>query len=119
MLRPLLHFLVIGTLLFAADRVRTELTPRDGALGTVTLDAATLERLTRESVVLTGRAPSERQLDARAAQWADEEVLFREARRIGLVVAATAARGWVFPQRIVQRWCERDQASDDDGALSQ
>jgi hypothetical protein len=84
LLRPLLHFLVIGTLLFAADRVRTELTPRDGALGTVTLDAATLERLTRESVVLTGRAPSERQLVARAALWADEEVLFREARRIGL-----------------------------------
>jgi hypothetical protein len=80
----MLHFLVIGALLFAADRVRTASPRGDEPLGAIELDAATLERLSREAVMQTGRAPDERQLVARAALWADEEILFREARRIGL-----------------------------------
>ncbi|MEE2665764.1 MAG: peptidyl-prolyl cis-trans isomerase [Myxococcota bacterium] len=84
MLRPLLHFLVIGALLFAANRVRTDFVRDEGPLGTIELDGATLERLAGEAVAQTGRTPGERELAARAALWADEEILYREARRIGI-----------------------------------
>ena len=84
MIRSILHFLVIGALLFGADRVRSGLVRDDQPLGRVTLDAATLDRLVRETVTQTGRGPSPPQLEARAALWADEEILYREARRIGL-----------------------------------
>jgi len=80
----MLHFLVIGALLFAAERVRTDYRATDEPLGAVVLDAATLDRLMREAVAQTGRAPGERQLEAQARLWADEEILYREARRIGL-----------------------------------
>lgn len=84
MLRPLLHFLVIGALLFAADRVRTDLAPDQGPLGSIELDEMTLARFARDAVAQTGRPASEREILARAALWADEEILYREARRIGI-----------------------------------
>lgn len=84
MLRPILHFFLIGSLLLLADRVRTEWLLAERPLGEIVLDTETLDRLTREAVSQTGRTPSERELRARAAFWADEEIMFREARRIGL-----------------------------------
>lgn len=84
MLRPIIHFFLIGTLLFGAERLWTAREVPNQPLGEIRLDAETRERLIRESVSQTGRAPSEDELAARAVFWADEEILFREARRIGL-----------------------------------
>jgi hypothetical protein len=97
----MLHFFVIGALLFAFDRVRSDFAEADPPRGAVVLDDATVERLVREAVVQTGRAPSEQQLTARAALWADEEILYREALRIGLdrvdpVVRARLVRNMRF-----------------------
>ena len=84
MLRPILHFFVIGALLFAAERIHTQRQLTEQPLGEIVLDLETRERLVREAVAQTGRSPTPGQLRARAAFWADEEILFREARRIGL-----------------------------------
>ena len=84
MRRPLFHFLVIGALLFAADRVHTDFPAADGPLGTITLDAATLDRLAREIAAQTGRTPGEPELAARVSAWVDEQILYHESRRIGL-----------------------------------
>ena len=58
----MLQFLVIGAVLFAADRVRTDLLQVDEPLGAIVLDASTLDRLAREAIAQTGRVSSERQL---------------------------------------------------------
>ena len=84
MLRPMLHFFVIGALLFGADRVRSGWLSEPELLGTIAVDAPTLDRLSREALAQTGRLPDARQLAALAARWADEEILYREALRIGL-----------------------------------
>jgi len=84
LLRPIIHFFLIGALLFVADRVHTQWQLAEQPLGEIALDLETRDRLVREAVAQTGRPPTPGQLRARAAFWADEEILFREARRIGL-----------------------------------
>jgi hypothetical protein len=81
---PLLHFMLLGALLFAA-RWATD----DGrALGfgreMIVVTAADVERLRRGWTAETGHAPSAAELQAAIRRDADEEMLVREARRLGL-----------------------------------
>ena len=72
---PLLHFVVLGGLLFAADHA---LLARDGDPRTIVVAAAVdaeAVKLFRES---RGRAPNPEELAALRWRWLDNEVLYRE-----------------------------------------
>lgn len=82
--RPLLHFAVLGSLLFGASEQLAPQTRPDGEPQRIRLEAATIarmvdqfERRSREKA-----SPSVRRALIRA--WVDEELLFREALQLGL-----------------------------------
>ncbi|MEZ4216876.1 MAG: peptidylprolyl isomerase [Myxococcota bacterium] len=103
MLRPLVHFLAIGALLFALDAVRGALQDVDAGapIERVEVTPDVVERIERDAIAETGRRPSERELAARVDAWVDDEVLHREAVRLGLdridpVVRARLVRNMRF-----------------------
>lgn len=75
---PLLHFFAIGALLFA---VRALL---PGTAEVIEIRAADISRLRSEWIDETRRAPAAGELEAQLRQVADEEILVREALRLGL-----------------------------------
>jgi hypothetical protein len=94
-LKPFLHFAILGALLFVAK----ELWPTPAA--TIAVPTAEVERLRAEWARETRRAPLPPELDAQIRHWADEEMLVREALRLGLdradpVVASRLVRNMRF-----------------------
>jgi hypothetical protein len=98
---PLVHFMVIGALLFAFDAwrgpsQRAEPPPPaappslpapaapPSATGPIVIDAEVLARVRIQAERRLGRAPTAAEVDAEIARWVDEEVLFREAIARGL-----------------------------------
>ncbi len=97
---PLVHFIVIGTMLFAIDAWRgpsrrAEPTPPaapslpvpaalPSATGPIVVDADVVARVRILAERRLGRVPTAAELDVEIAQWIDEEVLFREAIARGL-----------------------------------
>ena len=80
---PLVHFLILGALLYGL----TGLTPSsdtDPADDTLTIDDALREHLRERYQALHGNPPNAEQESALVRQWARDEVLLREARRLGL-----------------------------------
>jgi hypothetical protein len=75
---PLLHFVILGALLFAIDRART---PREEVAPVVVTDGF-VEGLRRESLRSTGRAAEDDEALVRA--FLREEALVREATSLGL-----------------------------------
>lgn len=75
---PVVHFLLIGALLFLAHRLIAG-DPRVIVVGTGL--KADLERQFRDQM---GRAPTEAELNAALEKWKQDEVLYREALREGL-----------------------------------
>jgi peptidyl-prolyl cis-trans isomerase C len=93
--RPLLHFVALGGLLFAARSLW--LAPQDP----IAITGADVQRLRAEWAQETRRAPTARELDAQIRHLADEEMLVREALRLGLdrsdpVVASRLVRNMRF-----------------------
>lgn len=84
MLRPILHFLALGALLFAIDVLRGDASASGDAIQPIEVTTDVVERLEREAVEETGRAPGDGELAARIDAWIDEEILYREAVRLGL-----------------------------------
>lgn len=76
---PLLHFLLIGGLLFALghERFAQHVQP-------IEISAAEVQRLRAEWMRETGRSPSAEELRASLRRHADREMLLREALRLGL-----------------------------------
>jgi hypothetical protein len=82
---PLLHFILLGALLFVVDRVRaapekkppttTAATPTNR---TIVVTSDIRRGLIDESTRAYGRAPNEKETESLVAQWVDEEVLYRE-----------------------------------------
>jgi hypothetical protein len=106
---PLLHFLVLGGALFGAQQllpVREE----------IRFSAAQVEQLERDWQRSTGAAPTEAQLAASLRHAADEEILLREALRLGLDERDTVAR-----RRLLQNlaFAFPDAAGDDAARLRQ
>lgn len=83
MARPLLHFLLIGAVLFALDRWWTgeAATP---AAAPVVIPAERVEELTRAFAAQLGRAPDEAERAALIRAEVDDELLFRRALELGL-----------------------------------
>ena len=90
MKRPLVWFVAIGLLLFAADHVRTP--------ESIVVDDALKTRLSNLWETQMGAAPSAGELDALVQNWVREEVFYREAMRLGLDSDDTIIR-----RRLVQK----------------
>ncbi|AXQ28301.1 peptidyl-prolyl cis-trans isomerase [Solimonas sp. K1W22B-7] len=84
--RPLVHFLLLGGLLFLAQGWL----PR--AADTIRVSAADVERLRQDWRRDTGHAPSDVQLQASYRRWLEDEALLREALRLGLDQRDAVAR---------------------------
>jgi hypothetical protein len=78
-LRPLLHFLWIGALLFAADRwLAAEPAPEP-----VTIPGARVEELSALFMARAGRPPDAAELEGLLLAEVNDELLYREAVRLG------------------------------------
>ena len=79
---PLVHFLLGGLLLFAFFAWRGE--PVDPASRTITVGEADQAQLALRFEAMMRRPPTDAELDALVEQYVREEVLYREALRLGL-----------------------------------
>jgi hypothetical protein len=77
---PLLHFMLLGGLLYAASCVFAP----GAADMQIQVDAARVERLVRLYQLQTGTAPTDAQREQLIADFVRDEVLYREARKLGL-----------------------------------
>jgi hypothetical protein len=77
---PLLHFAVLGLALFGLYRLVAP--PELGE--TIVVSAETRARIEAQQARRLGRAPTAAELDAALRAWADAEMLYREARALGL-----------------------------------
>lgn len=72
---PLLHFLVLGALLFAVDGA---LNGKDEDLNTIVIDQRVDAEVRETFAAARGRAPNDAELRALRQVWLDNEVLYRE-----------------------------------------
>lgn len=79
---PLVHFLIAGAAIFAVLGWRSE--PADPSSRTIHLTREDQARLSVNFAQVMGRPPTETELDAVIERWLREEVLYREALRLGL-----------------------------------
>lgn len=77
---PLLHFAVLGVALFGLFR----LVGPQAEGETIVVSAETRERIAAQQERRLGRAPTDAELDEAIRSWADAEMLYREARALGL-----------------------------------
>ncbi len=78
---PLLHFLAVALLFFAIDHI---VEPPAEAAQVIVIDDAVVGLLREQLSLAWGRAPSEAELEQQITQWISDEVLYREARSLGL-----------------------------------
>lgn len=79
---PLVHFVLLGALVFGAHAVIVREPATDDRL--VTLAPAVKSDLELEFQRKHGRAPDPRESAELARKWAEDEVLYREGKRLGL-----------------------------------
>jgi hypothetical protein len=110
---PLLHFLLLGGLLFVA---RQWLPAPDEPLHRIQVSAGELQRLQADWARETGRAPSAGELQASLQRHLDEEILLREALKLGLESADPVAR-----ERLVQnlRFAFPESDASDEALLAE
>ena len=93
---PLVHFVLLGGLLFAASALR-DLSGRE----TILIDRPTLEALVQQQAELQGRAPSEQERALLVQGLVDDAVLLREAYKRGLEQDAVVERHLVQKMRFL------------------
>jgi hypothetical protein len=86
---PLLHFIVLGAVLFGADHV---LASREGDPRTIVVDAEVDRHAIQVFKDARGREPNSDELYALRKVWLDNEVLYREGLALGLDRGDTAIR---------------------------
>jgi hypothetical protein len=116
---PALHFALIGALLFAASQVwgGRESAPNGASpRPPIVISAAQIARMRANFESRYGAAPTAAQLDGMIQQAVDDELLYREARRVGL-----AANDHSVRLRMVQkmRALGADPTQDDDALYRQ
>ena len=92
---PLLHFAVLGALVFGISSAFGS--EEDGAT-TIVVDQTVVERITADLSKSLGRAPTPAEREAAIDRWVDEELLYREGLRLGLDRNDPLVR-----QRVVQK----------------
>ncbi|MBA4176227.1 MAG: peptidyl-prolyl cis-trans isomerase [Leptothrix sp. (in: Bacteria)] len=86
---PLLHFAVIGALLFGADRLLVERADNPNTIVVGSAVANEARRLFRES---RGREPNAEELAGLTRRWVDNEILYREGLALGVDQGDTMIR---------------------------
>jgi parvulin-like peptidyl-prolyl isomerase len=81
---PLLHFLLLGALIFALNAWRAKQRPADAAAPRIEVTAAVIERLRAAFERQFGKAPDAEELRAQVTAHIREEVFCREALALGL-----------------------------------
>jgi peptidyl-prolyl cis-trans isomerase C len=115
---PLVHFLLAGAVIFAVLAWRSE--PDDPASRDIHVTREDQARLSVNFAEVMGRPPTAAELDAVIGRWIREEVLYREALRLGLddgdavvrkrlaqkmdVIAASAADAQAPSNEALQKW---------------
>lgn len=114
-MKALLHFLLLGALLFGLQRLTADW-PLLAAAQPIHIRHEQVVALQTEWHRTVGRAPQPAQLQASVRQLADEEMLVQEALRLGLNRSDPVARG-----RLMQnlRFAYPDEALDDESVLEQ
>ena len=79
---PLVHFLALGTVFYVV--LTWGGTPVDPSSRVIAVDGARKAQLALAFEQVMGRAPTDAELDARIERYVREEVLYREALRLGL-----------------------------------
>ena len=85
---PLLHFLLLGALLYALEQAW----PEKATIEPLVVTAADAERLRAQWRFTWAREPSEAEMQGLLRRYVDEEVLVREALRLGLDTRDKVAR---------------------------
>jgi hypothetical protein len=126
---PLLHFLILGGLLFAADHYLVA--DRDDPM-TIVVDAAVDREAKETFAAARGREPNAEELIALRQVWLDNEVLFREGMALGMDRGDTTIRDRVVfkalsmlevnlklppvTEDILRAWFEKNRAKYDEPA---
>jgi parvulin-like peptidyl-prolyl isomerase len=96
-IRPLLHFLLIGACLFTAWRWIGNHPDGERGLEEILISAVDVAAIRRRALAESGRLPGPAELEARIEAAVAEEILYREAVALGL-----AERDGVVRRRLVQ-----------------
>jgi hypothetical protein len=115
---PLVHFLIAGAIIFAVISMR--IAPDDPASRQIHLTREDQARLSVNFAEVMGRPPKKSELDALLKRWVREEILYREALRLGLdegdavirkrlaqkmdVIAASAADAETPVNEALEKW---------------
>jgi hypothetical protein len=78
---PLLQFMLIGLLIFVADAVASHFS---NDVNNIVIDDNQLSQLVEIFKVGQGRLPSDDEVDSMIIKWTQNEILYREAQKIGL-----------------------------------
>jgi hypothetical protein len=126
---PLLHFVLIGALLFGLDHF---IAGRADDPHTIVIDAAVDAEAKQTFRTSRGREPTAEELKALRQVWLDNEVLYREGVALGLDKGDTAIRERVifkalnmvdantkrpdFDEKVLREWFEKNRARYDQPA---
>ena len=114
---PLVHFLVAGAAIFAVLSLRTA--PDDPASRTIHLTRDDQARLSVNFAQIMGRPPTQAELDALVQRWVREEVLYREALRLGLGQGDAVIRKRLAQKMDVIAASAADTETPDEATLAQ
>jgi hypothetical protein len=126
---PLLHFVVLGALLFGLDSL---IVGRSDDPNTIVLDAKVDNEAKQVFEASRGRPPNEQELQALRQVWLDNEVLYREGLGLALDQGDTAIRERVifkalsvvdagtkrppYDEQALREWFEKNRAKYDEPA---
>lgn len=126
---PLLHFIVLGAVLFGVDHF---IASQKDDPHTIVMDAAVDNEAKRVFQASRGRPPNEEELRALRQVWLDNEVLYREGLALELDRGDTAIRERVifkalsvidagtkrppYDEKVLRDWFEKNRAKYDEPA---
>lgn len=113
---PLLHFLLIGAVLYALSKLMPLPSGADWDLRTIHVSVADQRQLSSAWLSETGRRPSAAELHASVQRHVDDEVLLREALRLELHTVDSVVRRRLIAN---MRFAFPDSQDDDAALLSQ
>ncbi|MFN4020316.1 MAG: peptidyl-prolyl cis-trans isomerase [Erythrobacter sp.] len=112
---PLVHFLALGAALYVG--LTWGGTPVDPSSRVITVDAARKAQLALAFEQVMGRAPTDAELDARIERYVREEVLYREALRLGLDADDAVVRQRMVAKMDMTASAAAEIAEPDEAAL--
>ncbi|WP_108792101.1 peptidyl-prolyl cis-trans isomerase [Erythrobacter sp. Alg231-14] len=112
---PLVHFLVLGGIVYLALTWGGE--PIDPSSRVIEVGKAEQAQLSLRFESLMGRAPTDAELDARIEQFVRDEVLYREALRLGLDQNDAVVRQRMVSKMDMSASAAAEAAQPDDATL--